>query len=42
MEWRYLHEKLGVGANTRPLVLNSVIEAAVEEYASRSSNNTAI
>ena len=35
VEWRYLQDKLGVGANTRPLVLNSVIEAAVEEYKSR-------
>ena len=34
-EWRYLHEKIGVGINTHPTVLNSVIEAALEEYASR-------
>ena len=38
LEWRYLHEKLGVGANTQPLVLNSVIEAAIEEYATRASS----
>ena len=36
--WRYLHEKLGTGASTRPLVLNSVIEAAVEEFVSRLPN----
>ena len=41
VEWRYLQEKMGVGANTRPLVLNSVIEAAVEEYVSRFPNEVA-
>ena len=35
-KWRYLHEKIGVGLNTHPTVLNSVIEAALEEYLSRS------
>ncbi len=34
-EWRYLHEHIGVGISTRHTVLNSVIEAALEEYASR-------
>ena len=33
--WRYLHEQIGVGINTQPTVLNSVIEAALEEYSSR-------
>ena len=41
VEWRYLQEKLGVGANTRPLVLNSVIEAAEEEYGHRFPNKAA-
>ena len=34
-KWRYPHEKIGVGLNTHPTVLNSVIEAALEEYLSR-------
>ena len=34
-KWRYLHDQLGVGLNTQPTALNSVIEAALEEYVSR-------
>ena len=34
-KWRYLHERIGVGLNTQPTVLNSIIEAALEEYVSR-------
>ena len=30
-KWRYLHEQTG-GLNTQPTVLNSIIEAALEEY----------
>ena len=31
-EWRYIHEKVSVGAHTRPTVLNSLLEAVIEEY----------
>ena len=34
-KWRYLHEQIGVGLNTQPTVMNSIIEAALEEYTSR-------
>ena len=34
-QWRYLHEQIGFGMSTQPTVLNSVIEAVLEEYASR-------
>ena len=34
-EWRYLHEQIGTGLNTRHTVLNSIMEAALEEYESR-------
>ena len=35
-EWRYFYEKVGKeGLHTEQLVLNSVVEAAVQEYISR-------
>lgn len=33
--WRYPHEHAAAGLNTRPTVLNSVIEAALEEFVTR-------
>ena len=37
-KWRYLHETIGVGLETHPTVLNSVMEAALEEYLSRTGS----
>lgn len=33
--WRYAYEQAGSGLKTRPTALNSVIEAALEEFTSR-------
>ena len=39
-EWRYAYEKVGSGGlSTRQLVLNSVMEASVQEYESRILDN---
>ncbi len=35
-KWRYLHDLIGVGIETKPTALNSIMEAALEEYLSRS------
>ena len=41
-KWRYLQDQLRTSLNTQPLVLNSVIEAAMEEYTSRLPSSPSI